>query len=216
MAHASERPHKLLRSLTGGDRRSIGRSNQVASLALRRPGLVGVLFEGIASTDPLLRMRCADALEKVTASRPELLRPWKRTLLNDLPQIDQAEVRWHVAPMLARLPLMASEERQVLKILAGFTRDRSSIVRTLSMQAMADIALRSPGLLPGVERRIRRLASTGTPAVKVRGRKLLSRPGRARQAHDGKVAAHRGRSSPPGRVRDRRLIGPAGGDHEGE
>ena len=52
-------------------------------------------------------MRAADAVEKITARRPELLRPHKRRLLTELALIPQQEVRWHVAQMLPRLSLSA-------------------------------------------------------------------------------------------------------------
>lgn len=60
--------------------------------------------------DSLIRMRCADAAEKVTAIHPEYLIPYKKLLLETLSGIEQPEVRWHVAPMLARLPLSEAEQ----------------------------------------------------------------------------------------------------------
>lgn len=165
--------HPLLQSLTGGDRRSIGAACTVAARVLDRPELLGVLFEGLRTADPVLRMRCADALEKVTARSPQLLAPYKESLLGELSQDPQQEVRWHVAPMLARLPLSGAEEEQAVGLLLGYTQDRSSIVKTMAMQALADIALRSRHRLPDVRRHIEELCATGTPAMKARGRKLM-------------------------------------------
>jgi len=45
--------------------------------------------------------------------------------------------------MLAPLPLTEAEEGTVVELLLSYTNDRSSIVKTMSMQALADIALRS-------------------------------------------------------------------------
>ena len=165
----------LLQSLSGGDRRSIGESNHVVSAVLERPVLMTVLVQGVESDDPVLRMRCADAMEKVTASRPELLVPYKKTLLKKLSAIEQKEVRWHVAPMLARLPLSEREEARVLDLLLSYTNDPSSIVKTMAMQALADLAKRNPRLRPEVMQDIEELMATGTPAMKARGRKLLWR-----------------------------------------
>ena len=167
--------HALLQSLSGGDRRSIGESNRVASIVLEQPGLMKVLFQGIESSDPVLRMRCADAIEKVTVNRPELLIPYKRKLLQKLSKIEQQEVRWHIAPMLARLPLTREEESSVLNILLGYTNDRSSIVKAMAMQALADIAYRNRRLLPEVKQHIEELIVIGTPAMKARGKKLLGK-----------------------------------------
>ena len=165
--------HPLLRSLSAGDRRSIGDSNRAVLTVLENPELIGVLFQGIETSDPVLRMRCADAIEKATTSRPELLVPFKEAILNRLSKVEQQEVRWHVAPMLARLPLTDAEETTVVDLLLGYTNDRSSIVRTMSMQALADIARRNHRLLPEIRQHIEDLSVIGTPAMKARSKKLL-------------------------------------------
>ncbi len=171
--------HALLQSLSGGDRRSIGESNRAVASVLAQPELISVLFEGIESADPVLRMRCADAVEKVTRQRPEWLAPYKKTLVQTLAKIEQQEVRWHVAPMLARLPLSETEVLLVIDILLGYTNAPSRIVKTMAMQALADIALRHPRYLPGVEQHIEELVVIGTPAMQARGRKLLAKLARA-------------------------------------
>ena len=164
--------HALLKMLSGGDRRSIGQSNRVASMIIDEPDLFSILFDGLATTDPVLRMRCADAAEKVTACHPEYLLPFKKVLLEKLSMDEQQEIRWHVAPMLARLPLSKVEEDRVVNILLGYTNDRSSIVKTTAMQALADMALRSKRLCPDVLQHIQELTVIGTPAMKARGRIL--------------------------------------------
>lgn len=165
--------HILLQSLSKGDRRSIGASNRVAAIVLRKPELIGVLFRGLEMEDPALRMRCADAIEKITATAPDLLRPYKRRLLRKLTKSEQSEVRWHLAPLLARLPLSSTEESAAVAVLLDYTNDRSSIVKTMTMQALTDIALRRPQRLPEITRHIEELSAIGTPAMKARGRKLL-------------------------------------------
>lgn len=165
--------HPLLQSLSGGDRRSVGESNRAVLAVLENPELIDVLFHGVETSDPILRMRCADAIEKVTTNRPELLVPFKKAILNRLSKVEQQEVRWHVAPMLARLPLTETEETTAVNLLLSYTNDRSSIVKTMSMQALADIALRSHRLLPEIKQHIEELSVIGTPAMKARSKKLL-------------------------------------------
>ena len=89
--------HPEVAKLGGGDRRSIGRSDEVVADILADPSLFDLIFDAIASDDPVIGMRAADAVEKVTARRPELLRPYKRRLLTELALIPQQEVRLHVA-----------------------------------------------------------------------------------------------------------------------
>jgi hypothetical protein len=161
--------------LEGGDRRSIGRSNEAVALVLESPDRMGILFSGMACGDPLVRMRCADAAEKVTALHPEYLRPYKKFLLNTLARDGKQEIRWHVAPMLARLPWTQAEQKEVVGILLSYLNDPSSIVKTLAMQALADLAVRDEKLRAPVLRHIRELSISGTPAMKARGRKLLAK-----------------------------------------
>jgi len=40
-------------------------------------------------------MRAADAIEKVTRDRPELLQPWKQQLLGTVSALEDKELRWH-------------------------------------------------------------------------------------------------------------------------
>jgi hypothetical protein len=133
-----------------------------------------VLFSGLSAADPLLRMRAADAVEKISARRPDLLRPYKKKLLREVAAIDQKEVRWHVAQMLPRLELTDAERRRAFRILVTYLGDPSSIVRAFAMQGLAELARQSPALLPAARRRIAELTLTGTPAMKARGRALLA------------------------------------------
>ena len=50
----------LLKKLEGGDRRSIGRVNEVVAEVLNDPSLFGEVFNGMLSRDPLVRMRTAE------------------------------------------------------------------------------------------------------------------------------------------------------------
>lgn len=165
--------HPLLRLLAGTDRRSIGRSDLAAQRALRQPRLLSVLFDGIRSDDPVLRMRCTDAIGKATRTRPSLLKPYRAQLLGRYAAIEQPEVRWHVAAMLGRLQLSARYEACAVKPLLAFTTDQSRIVRTLAMQSLADLALSNPAIQSQVLPRLKELTTTGTPAMRARGRRLL-------------------------------------------
>lgn len=161
--------------LAGGDRRSIGCSEEAAQIVLESPNLFSALFDAMLAPDPGIRMRAADAAEKASAARPELLQTEKDRLLNEVAAIPQQEVRWHVAQMLPRLQLNTAERHAALAILQGYLSDRSKIVCTFSMQAMADLAQQDPSLLPEVLPQLQHLTETGSPAMRSRGRQLLKR-----------------------------------------
>ena len=65
----------LLPLLQGGDRRSIGKANQVATKILRQSTLFSQLVELLWHDDPVVRMRAADATETISTQKPRLLQP---------------------------------------------------------------------------------------------------------------------------------------------
>jgi hypothetical protein len=166
--------HALLKRLTDPDRRSIGKSNEVVAEVLADPSLFSVVFDGMLDADPVLRMRCADAIEKITGEHPEYLRPYKNRLLQEAVKIDQQEVRWHVAQLFSRLKLTPKERRATVEILRNYLNDKSRIVKTFVMQALADIAAQDTGLRPAIIKQLKSLTRTGSPAMKARGKKLLA------------------------------------------
>jgi len=164
---------RILAKLRGGDRRSIGRSGEIVNSVSKDPALFADLFAGLLDSDPVVNMRAADAVEKVTREHPEWLQPWKRPLLEVVSTLRGKELRWHVAQLLPRLRLTSAEKETAVNILIGYLKDTSSIVRTFSMQALVDLAAQDEQLLEKVTPLIERLTRTGTPAMKSRGRKLL-------------------------------------------
>jgi hypothetical protein len=165
----------ILERLKGGDRRSIGRSDEMVQEVLANLALFPAVFFGMLHDDPLVRMRSADVAEKVTANRPELLRPYKAQLLRVISNFPEKEVRWHVAQMIPRLRLTRSERDEAVGLLLGYLKDESRIVKTCSMQALADLAARDAALLFEVLPLIERLTRSGSPAMKSRGRRLLKK-----------------------------------------
>jgi hypothetical protein len=168
--------HPLLQKLDGGDRRSIGRSEEVVADVLADPALFDVVFHGMLVDDnPLIRMRAADAVEKITAQHPAYLQPYKPQLLDESAAIEQQEVRGHAAQMSPRLELTEADRAQAVGLLTGYLDAKSRIVKTFSMQALADLAVQDAALtarvIPILEAQVR----VGSPAMQSRGRKLLKK-----------------------------------------
>ena len=164
----------LLQQLAGGDRRSIGAVPAVVRQVLADPAMFSSIIDGMTAADPLIRMRCADAAEKITARRPELLAPFRNRLLRLAGTAQQQEVRWHLAQLLSRLELSRAQRRRVVEIMSAYLDDDSSIVKTFAMQTMADIAGKDESLRGPILKTLQRLTRTGTPAMRSRGRKLLA------------------------------------------
>lgn len=159
--------------LAGGDRRSIGRSDEVAKLLASRTERFGELLNLIWDGDPLIAMRAADAVEKISRERGDLLQPYKAQLLGLLAESTHQEIRWHLAAMVPRLRLTPAECERVDAVLRSYLEDRSSIVKTFAMQGLADLTRQDPTLIPSAADLIRALTRTGTPAMRARGRHLL-------------------------------------------
>jgi hypothetical protein len=165
----------VLKKLAGGDRRSIGRVSEIVAEVLNEPSLFKVVFNGMLSDDPIIRMRSADAVEKIIAKHPEYLQPYKEKLIRQVARIEQQEVRWHAAQMFPRLELSKEERAIIVEILLDYLNDKSKIVKTFSMQALMDFAERDAGLRPQVIKLLEELTRTGSPAMRSRGRKLLEK-----------------------------------------
>jgi len=159
--------------LKGEDRRSIGRSNEVTKLVLRQPGRFAELVECLWSEDPIVRMRAADTAEKVSATKTDLLKPYKRELLGLLAEADQIELRWHLATMVPRLPLTGAERQRAAAALLRYLEDRSSIVKTFALQGLVDLARKEPNLLVPATQALEQSLLSGTAAMRARARKLL-------------------------------------------
>jgi hypothetical protein len=165
----------ILEKLKGGDRRSIGKVDEVVEAVSDRPELFDDLFQGMLSSDPIIRMRSADAVEKITVQHPEYLQVYKKKLIEDVAKIEQQEIRWHVAQMFPRLITSKEEVEAIVEILLNYLRDKSKIVKTFSMEALATFAENDSALRPRVYGLLEKLVKTGSPAMKSRGRKLLER-----------------------------------------
>lgn len=165
----------ILALLQGGDRRTIGRADQVAATVSADPGLFPTLIAGLWSTNELVRMRAADATEKVTREHRELLDPYKKELLGLMAETRQQELRWHLAVMIPRLELNAKERQSAVNSLTGYLEDRSSIVKTFALQGLADLAEDNPEPRGRVIDILRAASRNGTPAMRARSRKLLLR-----------------------------------------
>jgi hypothetical protein len=164
---------QILALLDGDDRRTIGRSNHVATIVSQRPKLFPELIKGMWSTNPLVRMRSADAIEKVTRKHRQLLQPFKKRLLRLMSTTEQQELRWHLAVMVPRLLLTARERQVAVSSFESYLEDHSSIVKTFALQGLADLAQNHPTIRSQVREILHAANRTGTPAMKARSRRLL-------------------------------------------
>ena len=170
--------------LSGGTRTSLGRTDAVVAEVLAAPQKFPALLVCLAqaddedadasANDAILLMRASDAIEKISRQRTEWLAPHKLDFLGLAGASDQIEVRWHMAQILPRLPLTPRERIVAIDILFDYLKDRSSIVKTHAMQALADFAAKDSKLKGKILPLLDELTEIGTAAMRARGRKLLA------------------------------------------
>lgn len=166
----------ILDKLRGGDLRSIGKADEVVAEVLGNPALFGEVFQGMKSDDPLVRMRAADVIEKVSKIHPEYLIPYKNELINELTKIEQQEVRWHVALMFTYLELTDPEKTAVCEILLSWLeKSKSKIVKVNALEALARIGNNDKKYRNKIIEILEEAIETGSPAMVARGKKLLAK-----------------------------------------
>ena len=164
----------VLQKLSGGDLRSIGRANEVVEDVLKDQKLFAAVFKGMLNEDPIIRMRSADVIEKVSSQHPEYLQPFKTQLINEISRIEQKEVRWHVAQMFSYLKIDSKERGRIVDILLSYIESsKSKIVITFSLQTLADFAERDENIRPSIIEIIEKIMIDGSSAIVSRGKKLI-------------------------------------------
>ena len=155
--------NKIQSLLKIGDLRTTGKSEEVVNMVLANPQLFDDVVNAILTDDPGIRMRASDAAEKITLIHSEWLHPYKKLFLDKISKINQQEVRWHTAQMMPRLKLTKAERKRVFDLLLTYLEDKSRIVKTSTMQALADIAIQDNAYLNQVQRLLSGLIQESNP-----------------------------------------------------
>jgi hypothetical protein len=164
----------LATTLSGGDRRSIGRVEEVVIKVTEEPWLVSDVVEMLQHPDVVVRIRAADALEKLLRLIPDQIAPFQTELLNIAQHAKEPEIRWHMAQMLPRIPTSYLRRAKIADLLKTYSFDGSIIVRVSAMQGLADLAKADNTFRFVALRLVNSALQFGTPAEKARAKKLLS------------------------------------------
>jgi len=120
----------LLEKFTSGDLRSDGLASEVAASVVEDLSLLPLLTSGLDESDPVVRARSADALEKVTRQHPEVLQD-KLPQMVRLALTDEVPmVRWHIAMIFANMSLTPDESLWVIDTLIQMLGDISVFVKS--------------------------------------------------------------------------------------
>ncbi len=158
--------------LAGGKRQSIGESNAVAQEVQDAPDRAAELWKAVLFADPLVHMRAVDALEKVSATHPAVLRGHEREILEDLSTSELPEVRWHVGLLLPRLRLDAAQLPIAVSVLERLLEDRSRIVQVNALEGIVRLADDYPELADRADAAMTRASRSPHASVRARSRRL--------------------------------------------
>ncbi len=161
-------------ALSGGDRRSLGRTEEVVSWVLAERSLLAELFSYIFDEDEIVRMRAGDALEKVAREQPEWFIPYVERLLTDVAQIDQHSVQWHLAQILGEVPLTLDQQPRAIALLKRILATYDDwIVVNLTLESLAHFARQDTALRHEFHAILKRYEQHAKKSVASRARKLL-------------------------------------------
>jgi hypothetical protein len=167
--------------LSGGDLRSIGKSNEIVALINSQEDFDS-LFYFLFSNDRLAVMRAADSIEKITKSHSLYLQPHAKEIVQLMHTAKNKELKWHLALLLSRLNLTNEEAPIVYDALTRWFLDKqeSKIVRVNALQCLYHLAKRKPSFQSSLQHNIQVVARENIPSINARIHKLS-----ARSAHGG-------------------------------
>lgn len=160
------------RLLAGDDRRSIGKANEVVERVLSEPATIEGLISLLIDVDPVICMRAADACEKISVRRPDLIEPFRSFLIKVARSATQSELKWHLAQMVPRLQFDARSRNRLIHIIARWLSDDSRIVRVSALDAIVQISHSSPKLRVWAQHLLDAAVNDPAPSVRARARKL--------------------------------------------
>lgn len=162
--------------LSGGDLRSVGHVDEVVAYVGNDPDRFNELMTGLTDDRPVVRMRSADAMEKVTRRHPKLLRAHQASLFEQLQIATQQEVRWHLAQLMPRMTWTEEEASGIVHVLTDWIdTETSAIVIVNSLQAIFDLSAVHPRFRDELKAMLETQLETGSSAVKSRSKKLLQK-----------------------------------------
>ena len=159
--------------LKGGDLRSIGRSNKIAS-SIDNQESFDELFQQLFHPDRKVVMRSADAVEKITLKNPAFLKQHKASILKLVETARHIELKWHLALIASRLELTKREFRKVWQILTDWANNKkeSKIVRVNSMQGLFNLLQTNQELKQDFNLTINRIEKENIASINARIKKL--------------------------------------------
>jgi len=131
---------QFLDILAAGEKtNSLGRTNEVIDTVLRDQSRLEELYQCLFSQDAWVRMRAADALEKVCREHPDWILPYIDRLARDFSTSTQASIQWHMAQIYRQVHLTDAQQKMAATWLAQLLshKDADWIAAANAMDTLA-------------------------------------------------------------------------------
>ncbi|HVQ44573.1 MAG TPA: hypothetical protein VMT30_06425 [Candidatus Saccharimonadia bacterium] len=123
----------------GGKANSLGKVNEVIALVLNDRNRLDELYSRLFNEDAWIRMRAADALEKICRQHPDWLLPYIDKFASDLATSSQPSIQWHLAQIYRAVDLTTEQKHFAINWLKHLlaTKDVDWIVAANAMDTLA-------------------------------------------------------------------------------
>lgn len=98
----------------GGKTNSLGLAEEAVQIVLANASRLEELYRCLFEPDAWVRMRAADALEKVCRQHPEWLTPYIDRFFTELGDNPQASIQWHLAQIFGQVTLTTSQRMRTI------------------------------------------------------------------------------------------------------
>jgi hypothetical protein len=124
---------------TGGHANSLGRVNEVIVLVLDDKSRLDELYNCLFNEDAWVRMRAADALEKICREHPDWLERYIDRFPDELATSGQASIQWHLAQIYSQVNLTDKQREFAIDWLKHLlsTKETDWIVAANAMATLA-------------------------------------------------------------------------------
>jgi hypothetical protein len=161
----------------GGRSNSLGRVDEVIGLVLNEKSRLDELYACLFDKDAWVRMRAADALEKVCREHSDWLLPYLDRFSQELTTSSQVSIQWHLAQIYRQVDLTNEQKSFAISWLKGLlsSREVDWIVAANAMDTLAQFAQDGSFARPELITLLKIQQQHKSKAVVKRANKLLER-----------------------------------------
>jgi len=159
--------------LVGDDLRSLGKSLEIIPLINDQKSF-DELFTYLYNNNRAIVMKTIDLIEKITLEHKEYLQKHKLEIFNMSNDVENIELKWHLAQIIVRINYTYNEIKIVWKILEKWIIDKreSKIVRVNSLQSLYEIVKNNNEYQNNLIKIVKKIKEENISSINARIKKL--------------------------------------------